>query len=558
MNIKHLFLASFVMFITGLGAQPVSDAEALETASGFLKKQQKGFTNLHLTHINVDGKPAAKLIRSDEKGFVLIATDKRLKPVIGFSFKNDLDPQHIPPALKSWLRTFTNSPAINQPAHSGWDRLKDAVTKDSRSFPEVPVLISAVWNQSWPYNAHCPEHPNGSNGRCLAGCVATAMAQVMYYWQYPATGNGSKTYFWGNDSTVNFGQTTYDWPAMGNYSNAMNRDEIAQIIFHSAVSVDMNFGPSASGSSISKSADALKDYFRFMPTLQYHERQFYNYESWKQLMQNELLGQRPVLYAGIDSTQGGHAFVLDGFRDSCYFHFNWGWGGHGNGYFHLNNMAATGGNFAINQRAVTGIIPYGANYCGDYWFTAGDQEIDDGSGYSLYQNNSSCTYLVEHPADAPLNLQFTKWDLADAGDKLTIYDGVDETAPVLASFDGTHNPGALTSGSRSVFIKFETDGSGQASGWKLNITTTSTNIANRQQSKIFVAPNPATDVINVSGLKQGKLELFSLDGRKIISRVVTQPANSHLDVSALPQGFYILSVTTEDGARNTTKVVVQR
>ncbi len=558
MNIKYLFLASFLMFITGLSAQPVSDTEALEVASGFLKKQQKGSTGLQVTNLIVDGQPAAKLVRSDEKGFVLIATDKRLKPVIGFSLKNNIDLENIPPAMESWLKSYSLSPAINQTAHNEWNQLKNASTKDSRSFPEVPVMIPAVWNQSWPYNAHCPEHPNGSNGRCVAGCVATAMAQLMYYWQYPDSGNGSKTYFWGKDSTVNFGETNYDWSAMDNYINAMNRDEIAQIIFHSAVSVDMSFGPSASGSTISNSADALKNYFRYVPTLQYNERQFYNYESWKQLIQNEMLGQRPVLYAGVDSTQGGHAFVVDGFRDSCYFHFNWGWGGNGNGYFHLDNMASSGGNFSINQRAVTGIIPYGTNYCGDYWFTAGDQEIDDGSGYSLYQNNSSCTYLVDHPADAPLNLQFTKWDLADGGDKVTIYDGVDETAPVLASFDGTQNPAALTSSSRNVFIKFETDGSGQASGWKINITTTSTDVAELEQPKIFVAPNPATDLICVSGLEQGELELFNLDGRRIISQSVSQSVNSQLDVSALAEGLYILSITTNDGVRSTTKVMVQR
>lgn len=543
-------------------AQLVTEKEARETAAAFLMQQDNYKAtpdpdNMDMNVFNVDGTPTAYAINNPDRGFVIIAADKRQKPVIGYSLKNNLDFTNLPPALQSLLHSYGDISLINKQPHPGWQQLGQSNTRvKAKSFPEAPVMLSTVWGQSWPYNAYCPAHPNGSNGHTLVGCVATAMAQVMYYWQYPSVGTGSESYFWGVDSTVHFDQATYNWSAMDNYINSANRHEIAQVSFHTAVSVKMNFGPSASGSSIDKAANALKDHFQYLPTLRFLSRENFDYVEWKTLMQNEMLAGRPVIYAGFDNAEGGHAFILDGFRDSAYFHINWGWNGGSNGYFHLDNLNSSGGNFATNQRAVIGIMPYGTTYCGDYWYTSNNYTFDDGSGYSFYQSNSSCTYLIEAPAQGPLDLQFSRWQLADAGDKVTIYDGEDANAPVLATFDGSQTPSLLTSTSNKVFLEFETDGSGEDLGWELQYSSVASSTPQKMLDEVSVSPNPARDFVTVSKAQGLQLELFSIDGR-LLSSQRAESDNSRIDVSSLSSGVYLLNLTTNEGYRSVKKLVVK-
>lgn len=558
-----IFILSLIIGIATIHAQHVNTNEAREIAAGFLNAQEAAKAPVNASNLSADlyqkdGQTIAYIIQKPgEDGFVIVAGDKRNKPVIGFSLKHNIDLFHLPPAMHDWFEGFAGQSLVNRSEHPEWQKIASGSFKSkNKSFPEAPVMLSSVWGQSWPYNAHCPEHPNGSNGHTLVGCVATAMAQVMYYWQYPDTGVGSESYFWGVDSTVHFDQANYDWALMDDYINSNNRDEIAEISFHAGVSVKMNFGPSASGSSIDKAADALKDHFQYLPTLDFLSRDNYSYGEWKNIMQNEMLAGRPVIYAGYDNSAGGHAFILDGFRDSAYFHINWGWNGGANGYFHLNNMGSSGGNFDINQRAVVGIMPYGESYCGNFWYTVSDFEFDDGSGYSYYQNNSSCSYLIEHPSSAPMNLQFTRWQLADAGDKVTIYDGADNTAPVLGSFDGAQTPTVLTSSSNRVFVEFDTDGSGQDLGWKLNYTTTATSVKQTDLNKLRVAPNPAKEFVRLSGLKDVQLDVYSIEGRRVMSKVLKEEKN-RIDISALNPGIYIMKISTAEGNSIVKKLIKQ-
>ncbi|MCF8218985.1 MAG: C10 family peptidase [Bacteroidales bacterium] len=560
---KQLFSVGIFIFllVAGINAQSVNKNEIQSAALGFIQQQDEITVNkqpgsLESQAVMLDGEEVARLVNINDSGFVLMATDKRQKPVIGYSFRNDLDTEQMPPALKSWLKGNSQVSLQNRSEHPEWQQFLSG-QKKNRSFPEVPIMLSSVWAQSWPYNAACPEHASGSHGHTLVGCVATAMGQIMNYWEYPESGEGNATHFWGEYYTVHFDQANYDWTVIDDYINNYNQDEIAELNYHAAVSVNMNFGPNASGSSISKAKDALKDHFKYLPTLRFLNRSNYAYDEWKTMMQNEMLSNRPVLYAGVDSTtQGGHAFVMDGFRDSAYFHFNWGWGGSANGYFHLNNMASGGGNFAMNQRAVIGIMPPDASYCGDHWMTAGQYEFDDGSGYSLYKNNSACTYLIEHPDAGALKLQFTKWSLADAGDKVTLYDGADKNAPVLASFDGSQNPSMITSSSNKVFIEFETNDSGIDQGWKLNYFPATTAAERNQMENLQILPNPADDVVYIKGAVKGSLTLYSIDGHKILKKNIYNSQQS-IDVSELTPGFYLLNITSETGYRKVKKLIVK-
>lgn len=559
---KILIIAVLAAIAINLSAQNVTNREAIDVAQKFLqqkvtKENKAKLSRWKARNIELGGNKTIKLVTFKSEGFVLLASDKSRFPVIGYSLKNNFDPQNIPSALENWLQYSVNH-SVSSGIHPWWSKIKsEKIKKSQRSFPVVNQLLTSAWNQNWPYNAHCPEHPNGDNGHCMAGCVATAMAQIMYFWQYPDTGKGSETYFWGVDSTVQFGQTNYKWNDMDDYINMLNRDAIAEVIFHSGVSVNMNFGPNASGSSISYAASALKDHFRYIPTLDYLEKSQYTYDEWRMIMQNEMLNGRPVLYAGVDPNGGGHAFVLDGFKDSCFFHFNWGWGGSGNGYFHLNNLKVAGSNFSHSHRAVVGIMPYGSSYCGSYWMTAPDYEFDDGSGYSLYQNNSDCSYLIEHPVNGPMQLQITKWDLADAGDLVKIYDGEDASASLLAKFNGNQTPQMIKSSGNKVFVKFETDATGQGAGWKLKYTTTTTGMDKRKGEEVKIYPNPVSDILFIKGVSNTLIEVYNLNGQKMLSEQANPGEIHQLHLKDFSAGVYMLRLSDAEGILKREKLIVR-
>jgi len=224
--------------------------------------------------------------------------------------------------------------------------------------------MTTTWSQSPYYNALCP-------GGSVSGCVATAMAQIMKYWNYPAQGSGFHSYNHPNYGTLsaNFGGTTYQWSSMPNSVNSSN-NAVATLMYHCGVSVDMNYSPNLSGAYVVSSASpvqhcseyAFKTYFGYESSLQGVERRHYSTSQWVQLLKAELNASRPVLYAGF-GTGGGHAFVCDGFNGD-YFHMNWGWGGLYDGYFLVDalNPDGTGtgggtGGYNSGQQAVIGVKP---------------------------------------------------------------------------------------------------------------------------------------------------------------------------------------------------------
>ncbi len=208
----------------------------------------------------------------------------------------------------------------------------------SRDFDNVDPLLSTLWNQGTYYNQLCPTDPNGPGGHVWAGCVATAMGQVMKYHDHPDQGTGSHSYYaagYGTQS-ANFGVTTYEWSSMPNQINSNNLP-IATLLYHLGVSVDMQYSPNGSGAYSSDARDALVDYFSYSPNAQLLPKNSFPIETFIYKLQNELNLNRPVYYSGSGSG-GGHAFVCDGYQGDDYFHFNWGWSGYGDGYFYLNNL----------------------------------------------------------------------------------------------------------------------------------------------------------------------------------------------------------------------------
>ena len=344
---------------------------------------------------------------ADERGFVIVAGTDCVDPIIAYSTDGCLDPNNIPPAMQWWLKQQANVIAYCQneelePADNhvmSWKTLEEQrlpyFGQDSKA---VTRLLETQWNQNYPYNALCPVVTNGTydvRGRAYAGCVATAMSQIIRYWKYPRQGNGSHGYHINNSQagldttlTVNFGESYYDYdkmPAKLTSSSAEEEiHEVAKLHYHCGVSVEMGYDGDGSGAVSDRVLDALGDYFKYVEdSIQMYSREAYRFNNpnrttspnrkdtlWVDLIVNEIMKGRPVYYAG-SSPEGGrdsrHAFVCDGYRDdSHYLHFNWGWGGSGDSWCNVYTAqlkpsrspeAGVTYNFYEDNRIIIGITP---------------------------------------------------------------------------------------------------------------------------------------------------------------------------------------------------------
>ena len=313
------------------------------------------------------------VFNSTEKGgFVIVSADDRVQPILGYSEESTFDTSNMPPNLREWLMGYEQQIhyAIDESIEptgdivNEWNALLEGGIVAPKSPTSVDPLLTTQWDQYPYYNELCPTNIFASNGHTLTGCVATAMAQVMKYWNYPMHGSGYHSYhcsFYGTQS-ANFANTTYDWSHMPNQltatSSSTQVNAVATLMYHCGVSVDMNYGAiNGSSAYTSNVANALKSYFRYDNSTLFVSKANYSESGWISLLKAELNAGRPIVYDG-HGDAGGHAFVCDGYNNNNFFHFNWGWGGAcNNAYFSINNLSPGSYNFTSNQGAVIGIQP---------------------------------------------------------------------------------------------------------------------------------------------------------------------------------------------------------
>ncbi|MCX6270679.1 MAG: C10 family peptidase [Bacteroidetes bacterium] len=410
----------------------------------------------------------------NDKGFILVSADDRITPVLGYSGKGNFGKKSFPPQFEDLMATYRRQilaamkSAAPVPAEmvDQWKRYLNENQPVAKSTLNVGPLVTTTWDQGQYYNDSCPADPNAwLNGHVPTGCVATCIAQIMRYHSYPATGSGSHTYTHPDYGplSANFGATTYNWSAMPDMLWDPN-PAIAQLMYHCGVGLEMNYGPYASGAPSSNAALALIHYFNYSNTAQLVQRENYTDPDWISLLKNELDNSRVCYYAGYGSE--GHAFVLDGYDENDFFHFNWGWSGYYDGFFDVNNLNPGGGEFNNYQEAIIGIQPGVQAACsGLTTLTAPDGSFSDGSYGGSYTNNSSCQWLIQ-PANSPafLELSFMTFNTEDGNDVVNIYD-VSAGAPLLGSFSGSSLPPVITSTGPSLFVEFLTNGSITQSGW---------------------------------------------------------------------------------------------
>lgn len=279
---------------------------------------------------------------NQDNGFTIVAGDDCASKVLGYSDEGNFDINNINPELKWWLSLYAQE--ISTAIANGAPTLADADMQNfSSDRAPVKTLVSARWNQGAPYNNLCPKYDDSQ--RCATGCVATAMAQVMYYHKWPEKGNGEYSYTTeingSNQSlSMNFGNTTFDWDNMINRYTSSSTDAqnsaVATLMSACGISIDMMYGLS-SGTQTSRVVDALISYFDYDRSIRFHSRDGHEFAVWEEMIYNELAANRPVIYSG-QSSDGGHCFICDGYNKGGYYHFNWGWGGQSDGYYMLTAL----------------------------------------------------------------------------------------------------------------------------------------------------------------------------------------------------------------------------
>jgi hypothetical protein len=315
-------------------------------------------------------------------GFIIIAADDIVSPVLGYSVDSKIDLSNKAPAFVKWMNGYkeqisfaiqTNMYATED-IKTDWDNYFNNTIPTNRSPLTVNPLCATNWDQQPYVNIMCPnDAANTTNQHCVTGCPATAMAQIMKYWNYPAQGSGIHQYNHPTYGTLsaNFGATTYNWGAMPNNVTS-NNTAISTLMYHCGVAVNMQYSANSSGAYViinsptptACSEYAYKTYFKYNPTtIQGLERANYNDTQWKNLLKADLNASQPIQYAGFGSG-GGHTFVCDGFDANDFFHMNWGWGGYQNGFFAINALNPGGlgtgggtGGYNSDQQAVIGIKP---------------------------------------------------------------------------------------------------------------------------------------------------------------------------------------------------------
>lgn len=304
---------------------------------------------------------------SNNEGFVIISANKRAYPILGYSFTGSYSNTDQPPAFIEWMEgrkkeltyLLENDIPANKYITNAWNSLQtNNVGELSTS---TGPLLQTKWNQNCYYNALCPVDSSGPCDHAYAGCVATALAQIMRYWSYPEKGSGSYSYShpkYGNIS-VNFDETTYNWSNMTSLIFSDNFD-ISTLLFHVGVSVDMYYGSSSSFSYSSSVVSGLRKYFNYSTNSEVVSKYNYSEEKWRNLLINEIDSLRPIFYTGTGNI--GHAFVCDGYKDSVFFHFNWGWGGGYDGYYYLSGLYPGSYNITNEQTAIIRIYPGNGSY----------------------------------------------------------------------------------------------------------------------------------------------------------------------------------------------------
>ncbi len=382
---RVLLLCVCSVLFLGLWANPIGKDAAYQQATAFMKGRGVLMQKTPLMAFAKSGRKSAPgnslyyvFNVGNDNGFVIVAGDDAVSPILGYTDNGNYNSEQLPENAKAMLDSYADQiEAIRQNP--------SLLAATASSHEAIAPLVQTKWNQEAPYNYMCPTVV-GEKQRSVTGCVATAMAQIMYYHQWPVgaakaiPGYSYQYSVWKNEVVKGEPSTTFNWDVMkttytgSETENDVSAKAVAELMVYAGKSVEMNYSYNyGSGAYSYNILPALKNYFDYDSAVRLIERSNYSSDEWEQLIYDEIANKRPVIIgaSAISQTgESGHEFVCDGYDGSGLYHINWGWSGYSDGYFRLALLNPDGegiggtegsGGYSLTQEAVIGIQPNQGN-----------------------------------------------------------------------------------------------------------------------------------------------------------------------------------------------------
>lgn len=329
--------------------------------------------NLALVYETTDG-AGFYVFNISGGGWVITSNDDEAKKVLAYSEQGAFDMRFAPEAMKRWLNKYRKEieSAVRNSHEGNMSKSRKNLNrkKSEGQYSDIAPLIKTQWNQNEPYNLLCPLI---DGKRTPTGCVATAMAQLMYYYQWPIAGIGRKSYDMGENNIKHRIESdlythSYRWDLMAlktdDFTTEEMKEAVAQLMYDAGVAIETIYSPEASSAYTTKIPNVMQKYFSYTKS-SYITKESMDEAEWIQNIYSELDAGYPVLYSGMDETiNSGHQFICDGYQykdDNDYFHFNWGWGGVSDGYYTLSAVGDTY-HFCTAQDAILFMRPQKINF----------------------------------------------------------------------------------------------------------------------------------------------------------------------------------------------------
>lgn len=535
-----LLVAVLFSWIGGNYAAVVPESTAVETAN-MLLSQRGGVLfkggKAQVETIFQGNEPMYYVIRFEKGGWALISAEDTVDPLLGYSFDSEYVSKGQPEWIKGWLKEYTDqiktarqTPALQR--HYRW--AGDLVTRAASD--RIDPVVKVNWDQLAPYNKYCPMM---QEGQALVGCVAVAMGQALSVVRYPLRGQGTKSYTAPGIGrlSVNFdNEPDYDWDAI--LSGANNYDEVARLLYHCGVLIDMNYGVDGSGAITENIPQYFQRYYGFPETCVAYARDRYpgGDEAWHELIQSELKRGRAVIYAGNEGNQAGHCFNLAGWDGFTNYYVNWGWGGVSNGWFTLDNLGDNiQGSYPDNHRAVVGVAPKSETPY-DIRLSTTRVKIGTPAGVAV----ADVTVLSDMP-DAEYEFELKGMMQVGGGTyaepSYEVRDGKLYTTKLIED-KAVH---------KTVYIKAIHKESRNSYEKKFDLQLSTSGIDEVLAEDVKIYPVPATDVLTIEvPYAEGKYAIYNVAGMALQSGEINDNVTT-VDVSNLSKGSYMLQYSTSQG-----------
>ena len=439
---KRYFLFIVAMVCTlAVCADPVTKSNARQIAQQFLQRKGKSVKaepvrapRLQRGNVVTDDAAYYVFNSQDGQGFVIVSGDDRTTPVLGYADNGSFVESEMPENVKAWLQGYADQIAC----------LGDAPRKNtSHVYHEaVPVILKTEWGQGEPYNNACHVFDYGDDQELsVTGCVATALAQVMYHYKYPTEVKAAIPAYEYSlinhpeypQSVAELPVTTFDWDNMKtDYTLPYTEAEaaaVAELMSYCGRSVKMMYSPGSSGADDVTIPNALITYFGYDKSVKVLDRDSYTAYEWQEIIYGELSAGRPVIYGGATDEDSGHEFVCDGYNGEGKYHINWGWNGRFNGYYALTVLdpdpthSQTGSGsgttgYIFRQSIVVNVKPdEGGSIPEDLYLSA--HQLDSGDYFSVGATTitGSVWNSTGHTANFMAGCQF----IPESGDPFEVY-----------------------------------------------------------------------------------------------------------------------------------------